>query len=416
MAETNVRIPSVFKQLLFWVLVAILAGALIGLIPGLPKGFIAPFATFNDIFGKFLSFCIPLIILGLVGPALADLGRGAGKWLLLTVGIAYGSTLFAGFGTYGIASLVFPRILTESAPELKEPKNAVSSLLGDNLNIAPVLDVTGALILAFILGICMAALNTPTLHRAYGEFREITMLMIKRAIVPLLPLFIFGTFLNMSYSGQIALVVKVMIKVILVSVILTVVLLLIQYVVAGMIAQVNPFVALGRMAKAYFTALGTASSAATIPVTYQCARNNGVSEEIAGFTIPLCATIHLGGSTVKITAFALAVMQMTGQSITFGKMAMAILILGVTMVAAPGVPGGAIAAAQGVLMGFLGFSPELYSLMVALYVAIDSIGTATNVTGDGAIALIVNKLAGGSLGSEKGKAMSTAETIVSATD
>ena len=228
MAETNKRIPSVFKQLLFWVLVAIVAGALIGMIPGLPKGFISPFATFNDIFGKFLSFCIPLIILGLVGPALADLGRGAGKWLLATVAIAYGSTLFAGFGTYGIASVVFPRILTESAPELKEPKNAVASLLGDNLNITPVLDVTGALILAFILGICMAALNTPTLHRAYAEFRDITMLMIKRAIVPLLPLFIFGTFLNMSYSGQIALVIKVMIKVILVSVVLTVVLLLIQ--------------------------------------------------------------------------------------------------------------------------------------------------------------------------------------------
>lgn len=409
--------PTILGSLLFWVIVAIIAGTLIGTIPGLPKAIIVPFATFNDIFGKFLSFSVPLIIVGLVGAALADLGKGAGKWLLLTVGIAYGSTLFAGFGTYAVCSAVFPYLLAgDSAPELKEPTNAVAGLIGDKITFEPIFGVTTALVLAFVLGICIASLPVPTLHRAYDEFRDVVMLLIKKAIVPLLPLFIFGTFLNMSYSGQIALVIRVMLKVVVVSVILTFVLLIIQYTIAGAIAKCNPFAAFKNMARAYFTALGTASSAATIPVTYQCTVKNGVSKEIAGFTVPLCATIHLGGSTVKITAFALAVMQMTGTQVSAGKFIVAILILGISMVAAPGVPGGAIAAAQAVLMGFLGFNPAMYGLMVALYVAIDSIGTATNVTGDGAIALIVNKLSAGKLGSERDRATATAKQYASATD
>lgn len=413
----NSRMRKIRSSLLFWVLIAIIAGGLIGAIPHLPSQVVVPFATFNDIFGKFLSFCVPLIIVGLVGPALADLGKGAGKWLLLTVGLAYGSTLIAGFGTYAVTSGVFRYLLAgDSAPELAEPQNSVASIFGDNLTINQVFDVTTALILAFVLGITIAAIGAPTLHRAYSEFRDMVMLLIKKAIVPLLPLFIFGTFLNMSYSGQIAVVIRVMIKVILVSVILTVIMLLLQFALAGLINKTNPFKALWNMSNAYFTALGTASSAATIPVTYQCALKNGVSKDIAGFTIPLCATIHLAGSTIKITAFAVACMMMTGTEISTARFLMAIVILGISMVAAPGVPGGAIAAAQGVLMGFLGFSPELYSLMVALYVAIDSIGTATNVTGDGAIAMIVNRLASGKLGPERGQAMATAEAIVEASD
>lgn len=420
--STQKNKKKIFGSLLFWVIVAIIAGGLIGQIPNLPSGTVVPFATFNDIFGKFLGFCVPLIIVGLIGPALADLGRGAGKWLLITVGIAYASTLFAGFGTFAVSKAVFPWLLKgDVAPELKEPANAVSSLLVDAkgesmLSITPIFDVTTALVLAFVLGIAMAALGTPTLHKAFNELRDITMLLIKKAIVPVLPLYIFGTFLNMSYSGEIVLVIRLMIKVIILSVILTVVLLLIQYLVAGAIAGVNPFKALANMAQAYFTALGTSSSAATIPVTYQCALKNGISRDIAGFTIPLCATIHLGGSTTKITAFALATMQMTDMEVSFGKFAVCIFILGVSMVAAPGVPGGAIAAAQGVLIGFLGFTDPMYSLMVALYVAIDSIGTATNVTGDGAIALIVNRFARGTLGAERGQSMATAKVMVSASD
>lgn len=408
-------LPRFMRTLLFWVIAAIIAGSLLGLV--LPQWAIVPFATFNDVFGKFLSFCVPLIIVGLVAPALADLGAGAGRWLLITVGIAYGSTLFAGFATYAVCYEVFPWLLAnEQVKELGEPTNAVASLLGDQFDIPQMFSVMSALVVSFVLGIAMAALNPRTIRKAFDEFRDIVMVLIKRAIVPCLPLYIFGTFLNMSYTGEIASVITAMLKVIVVSIVLTVALLLIQYVLAGVVAGVNPIKALGRTMRAYFTALGTSSSAATIPVTYECALANGVSRDIAGFTVPLCATIHLAGSMTKITAFSMAVLFMTGGNYTLGSYALFIIMLGITMVAAPGVPGGAITAAQGVLAGLLGFNDPMYSLMVALYIAIDSVGTATNVTGDGAIALVVNRFAHGSLGKEKAHSYEAADDILSATD
>ncbi|QOX82330.1 dicarboxylate/amino acid:cation symporter [Nanchangia anserum] len=407
-------LPPLMRTLLFWVIIAIIAGSLLGLV--LPAWAIVPFATFNAVFGEFLSFCVPLIIVGLVAPALADLGAGAGKWLLITVGIAYGSTLFAGFATYGVCRAVFPSLLAnEKVSELTEPTSAVASVLGDNFEIPPMFSVMSALVLSFVLGIAIAALNPRIIRRGFDEFRDIIM-VIKRAIVPCLPLYIFGSFLNMAYTGEIAQVISAMVKVIVVSIILTFALLIIQYVLAGLVAGCNPVRALGRMLRAYFTALGTSSSAATIPVTYECALANGVSRDIAGFTIPLCATIHLAGSMTKITAFSMAVLFMTGSSYDLGSYALFIVMLGITMVAAPGVPGGAITAAQGVLVGLLGFTDPMYSLMVALYIAIDSVGTATNVTGDGAIALVVNRLAAGSLGKERARSLEAADDILSGTD
>ncbi|MDY2941978.1 MAG: dicarboxylate/amino acid:cation symporter [Varibaculum sp.] len=424
MAENGLKNNKIVRSLLFWVLLAILFGILLGGV--MPNGVIKVFATFNDIFSQFLQFCVPLIIVGLVAPALSDLGRGAGKWLLVTVGIAYGSTLFAGYGTLAVDKAILPGLLAnEALKKVGSPENAVGSAL-DSIDaegnaiklfeLVPILGVMPALVLAFIVGIGVSLLRSNMLHSVLGEFREIIMGLIKYAIVPLLPVYIFGTFMNMAKSGQIASVISAMVKVILVSVLLTVVLLLIQYLIAGAIAKVNPFKALAHMMSAYVTALGTSSSAATIPVTYKCALSNGVSSDIAGFVIPLCATIHLAGSTVKITTFAFAIIIMTGMDAPLGSLLAFVALLGVIMVAAPGVPGGAIAAAQGVLVGLLGFNADQYALMVALYVAIDSIGTATNVTGDGAIALVINKLAGGSLGKEKALATATADEMVDATD
>lgn len=403
------------RTLLFWVVVAILAGSLLGLVA--PQWAVVPFATFNAVFGQFLSFCVPLIIVGLVAPALADLGTGAGKWLLITVGIAYASTLFAGFGTYAVCQAVFPWLLAdEKVTTLAEPSAGVSSLLGDAFAIPPMFSVMSALVLSFVLGIAVAALNPRVIRRALDEFREIIMVLIKRAIVPCLPLYIFGSFLNMAYTGEIAQVISAMVKVIVVSIVLTVVLLVIQYVIAGLVAGCNPARAFARMLRAYFTALGTSSSAATIPVTYECVLANGVSRDIAGFTVPLCATIHLAGSMTKITAFSMAALFMTSGNYSLASYALFIVMLGITMVAAPGVPGGAITAAQGVLVGLLGFTDPMYSLMVALYIAIDSVGTATNVTGDGAIALIVNRLARGSLGKERARSMEAVDDILAGTD
>lgn len=385
------------RSLLFWVIVAILAGIVLGMV--MPNWFVGIFATFNDVFGKFLGFAVPLIILGLIAPAIAELGKSAGKWVIITVAIAYGSTLFAGFATYFICRGLFPSMLAgQMMVDLVAPENAVASFLGGNLDIPAPFGVMTALVLAFVIGIGMALLNTPTLHNGFQEFREIIMLMIRRIIVPLLPVHVFGIFMNMTKSGQIAAVIAAMLKVVILTIALTIILIILQYIVSGLIAKKNPFVSIKNMLPAYFTALGTSSSAATIPVTLQCAIKNGVSRDVAGFTIPLCATIHLAGSTVKITAFALAVMILTGWEASFAQMAGFICMLGITMVAAPGVPGGAITAAQGVLQGILGFTNPMYGLMVALYVAIDSFGTACNVTGDGAIAQIINALTKGKIG------------------
>ena len=168
--------------------------------------------------------------------------------------------------------------------------------------------------------------------------------------------------------------------------------LLLQFFIAGMVTKKNPFRLLWNMLPAYFTALGTQSSAATIPVTMEQTLKNGVSEDVAGFTIPLCATIHMAGSTLKIVACALALMIMMNIPYDFGMFAGFICMLGITMVAAPGVPGGAIMAALGLLSSILGFDADQQGLMIALYIAMDSFGTACNVTGDGAISLIIDKI------------------------
>lgn len=380
-------------SLLGKVVIAIAAGILFGQF--LPSGIARIFVTFNSLFGEFLSFSIPLIIVGLVVPAIGDLGKGAGRLLLLTALIAYGSTIFSGFFTYFSGVAVFPGILPTHA-ELTALDNPENAMLTAYFQVAmpPLMGVMTALILSFVVGLGLSHIQGQTLHGAFADFKEIITKLIEAVIIPLLPLHIFGIFLNMTVSGQVASIINMFIKVIAVIFVLHVLLLLIQFTIAGLVAHKNPLRLLRNMLPAYATALGTQSSAATIPVTLAQAVKNGVRENIAIFTVPLCATIHLAGSTMKIVACAMAILIMAGSPIEFSSFAGFILMLGITMVAAPGVPGGAIMAALGVLESMLGFDDTLQALMIALYIAMDSFGTACNVTGDGAIAVVVDKLAG----------------------
>ena len=251
-----------------------------------------------------------------------------------------------------------------------------------------------ALLLSFCIGLGLSVVKGNTLRMAAADFRDIVSLLIAKVIIPLLPLHIFGIFLNMTVSGQVASIISVFVKIIVVIFILHILLLLVQFVLAGIIGRKNPLRLLKNMLPAYATALGTQSSAATIPVTLAQTIKNGVSKNIATFVIPLCATIHLSGSTMKITACAMANMMMSGMPINTTDFSGFILMLGITMVAAPGVPGGAIMAALGILEGMLGFDETAQALMIALYIAMDSFGTACNVTGDGAIAVIVDRIDG----------------------
>jgi len=380
-------------SLLAKVVIAIIGGVVFGQF--LPASVARIFVTFNSLFGNFLSFAIPLIILGLVTPAIGELGKGAGKLLAITALIAYGSTLFSGFFTYFSCSAVFPNILPTNTA-LTAMDNPEKFMLQPYFVVAmpPLMDVMTALLLSFTIGLGLSYINGTVLHDSFTDFKEIITLLIKSVIIPLLPIHIFGIFLNMTVSGQVMTVIAMFLKVIIVIFILHVLLLVIQFCVAGSIAGKNPFRLLKNMLPAYATALGTQSSAATIPVTLAQTLKNGVRENIAIFVIPLCATIHLAGSTMKITACAMAVMLMSGMPMEFNNMAGFIMMLGITMVAAPGVPGGAIMAALGILQSMLGFNETLQALMIALYIAMDSFGTACNVTGDGAIAVVMNKIAG----------------------
>ena len=377
-------------SLLARIVIAILLG--IGAGQFLPQWVVRLSATFNGLFSEFLGFMIPLIIVGLVTMAIADIGNRAGRMLIATVCIAYGSTLFAGFLSYFTGTTFFPSLITPGV-KLQEVSETVGVSPYFSVAIPPLMNVMTALILAFVLGLGLAHLQRDALKRVAADFQEIIVRTISKAIIPLLPIYIFGIFFNMTHTGQVASILLVFIKIIGVIFALHIFVLLLQYTIAGLLTGKNPLKLLQRMLPAYFTALGTQSSAATIPVTLEQAKKNGVRADIAGFVIPLCATIHLSGSTLKITACALALMMIQGLHYDLGMFVGFIFMLGVTMVAAPGVPGGAIMASLGVLQSMLGFGEEEQALMIALYIAMDSFGTACNVTGDGAIALVVDKLA-----------------------
>ncbi len=370
------------------IIIAIVLGIVFGLF--FPKPVVRLFVTFNSIFSNFLQFLIPLIIIGLVTPAISDIGNGAGRLLLITVAIAYCDTVFAGLLSYGTSVSVFPKLIGgTSTSAIAEFENLEPYF---TIQIPPMVDVMASLVFAFTLGLGMAFFGSPHLKKIAEEFKEIVVKTIEVVIIPLLPIYIFGIFLNMTHTGQAFGVIKVFISIIGVIFLLHIFLLVFQYCLAGGIVGRNPFKLLGKMLPAYFTALGTSSSAATIPVTLECTKKNGVSDEIAGFTVPLCATIHLSGSCLKITACAVALMMMQGMEFDFWMFLGFIMMLGVMMVAAPGVPGGAIMAALGVLSTMLGFGEQEQALMIALYITMDNFGTACNVTGDGAIALVIDKM------------------------
>lgn len=382
----------------------------IGLLPriviaialGIGCGYLFPdwlariFVTFNGIFSEFLGFCIPLIILGFVAPAIADIGTKAGRMLVVTALIAYFATICAGLISYFTGVVCFPRMIEPSAylQEIVASGGGLAPFF--EVKMPPLMTVMTALVLAFVLGLGTSYLSTDTMKGFLRDLRDVITIVIRGAIIPLLPLYIFGIFLNMTMTGQVGPILMTFMKIIVVIFILHIFILVLQYSIAALFSRKskNPFGLLKNMMPAYFTALGTQSSAATIPVTLRQTIRMGVSEDVAGFVVPLCATIHMSGSTLKIVACALALMITRGIPYDTSMFIGFIAMLGITIIAAPGVPGGAIMASLGLLSSILGFSEADNALMIALYIAMDSFGTACNVTGDGAIAIIINRFFG----------------------
>lgn len=379
-------------SLLFRIIVAIILGIIVSLFA--PEWFGRLFATFNGLFGNFLNFFIPVLVFALIAPAIAGLGRGAGKWLGFTAGIAYGSTVIAGMISLALAWVLYPTLFGNNTLDTNVADIDEGALAPYfEVEMDPPFAVMTALLLSFCIGVAMTAVKSDTLYTVTKELENVVVKVIWGFVIPLLPIYIFGMFLSLGMNGNLTSVLSAFAKVLILSVVMTLVYLFLQYLIAGAIAGRNPFSALKTMAPAYFTALGTSSSAATIPVTHEAALKNGITRPVAGFVIPLCATIHLSGSMIKLTLYAMAVIYLTSMDISTGTLIGFVFLLSIMMIAAPGVPGGAVMVAVGLLSDMMGFDDGMVALMIAAYIAIDSVGTAANVTGDGAIAMIVDSFA-----------------------
>lgn len=370
----------------------ILLGIVLGILLGLyaPEGFVSLAITTKGMIEQFILFLVPLIILLFITSGIAGLHGDSSRTLSLTVSIAYLSTILAAFFAGAIAMEIIPLVSSGEMIELTRDET-IGSILP--LEIRPIMDVMTALVLAFVMGIGIRITKAPILKQAADEGRDIIQYVISNVVIPVLPFYIAGVFLEIAWQGEVFNTLGHFMLVLFIAVALHWAWLFILYGITGYLTSRSAIESLKTMLPAYFTALGTMSSAATIPVTLEQAKKNGVDKNIADFCIPLCATIHLCGSAITITVCSVAVMNLlnAGEVPTLFSMMPFILLLGVIMVAAPGVPGGGVMAALGLLETTLGFNGNALAIMIALYIAQDSFGTACNVTGDGAIALIVDQ-------------------------
>ncbi|MGO5075601.1 dicarboxylate/amino acid:cation symporter [Clostridium sporogenes] len=345
--------------------------------------------TFSGLFGGFLNFSIPLIIIGFVAPGIADLGKGSGKLLGITVLFSYVSTIIAGIAAFLLGQSILPKLIKNSGNVFKSNVYLEPFF---KVDIPPIMGVMSALVLAFVLGICIPYIKGKNLLEVTKDFKGIVEIIVKNVIIPLVPIHIAGIFSKLTASGEIIQTLKTFSSVYLIIIPLQIAYIVLQYSIAYAVSRKNPVKAIRNMIPGYMMALGTQSSAASIPVNLQCAKKNGLSDDVVDFVIPLCATIHLAGDTITLVLGAMGIMLMSGQAPTAAMMIPYIFMLGVTMVAAPGIPGGGVYATLGLLKDMLMFNPVQQGLMIAIHFAQDSFGTATNVCGDGAIAIVIDKL------------------------
>lgn len=380
-------------------IIAIALGILIGQF--LPEGFCRLVVTLSGLFSTFLKFVIPLMILAYVTMGIADLSQGAGKLLLITVAIAYGSTLIAGTASFLVADNLFPSFMSAGALEQIAATADASLNSYFSISLEPVLDTLSAVALAFVLGLCLSTMRGKelgnSLYNGIGDFSKIIDKVLHTVIIPLLPLYICGTFVDMTKSGKTFAILSILWKVFLVVIIMHLICIAIQFCIAGAVSKKNPLTLIKNQIPGYTTALGTQSSAATIPVNLQCAETDGVCEQIRNFVVPLCANIHMAGSMITITACATAVCLMNQLPISLSTVIPFIMTLGIAMVASPGAPGGSIMTALPFLYMIFGAEAgdpngPICAIMVALYITQDSFGTACNVSGDNAIGVIVDTI------------------------
>ena len=370
-------------------LVAMAIGALVGSFA--PGCVIRSLNSFGGTFGQFIKFFVPFIIVGLVTPAIAETGKGAGRLLLATMGLAYASTLFAGGFAFCVSDFLFPRILDARLTELKSITDYPAYFV---LTMPPLMDVTTALVMSFVFGLSMVALDAPYLKNTFNEIREAVSLTIRKAFMPLLPFYILSVVADLAASGRLAIIGGGCLKIMVIAFAVTTAILIVQYVLGGIVSGLNPFRLLWNMMPAYLTGWGCCSSAATLPVTLRQTRKNGVSDKVTDLVIPLCSNVHLAGSMANMVVYTAGFIVLGGGTIELGPYIQFMFLLSVIAVASPGIPGGVVLASSAIAGNVLGFTPERYALVIATYMALDGMGTACNLTGDGAIAVVIDRFFG----------------------
>ena len=346
--------------------------------------------SIKQILGQIIFYAVPLVIVGFITPAITGLKQNANKLLTTALIIAYVSSIGAAFMSMIAGYIIIPNLdIVSDVAGTKELPEILFSL-----SIPPMFPVMTALVTSIIFGLAIIWTKSELMEKLFIEFNNIMMLVVQKIVVPILPFFVASTFATLAYEGAIIHQFPVFIKAIIIVIVMHYIWLAVLYGIGGTISKSNPFEVLKHYGPAYLTAVGTMSSAATLPVSLECARKSSVLDrEIVDFAVPIGATIHLCGSVLTEVFFVMTVSKiLTGNIPPVGTMVVFILLLGIFAIGAPGVPGGTVMASLGIIISVLGFDQSGTALMLTIFALQDSFGTACNVTGDGAIALMLTGL------------------------
>ena len=374
-----------FNSLVFKLILGIIIGIFVGRISN--EGAIVAIDSVKRIIGDLIGYIVPLIILGFITPAIVSLKESAGKILSVTLVICYLSTVGAATMSFLAGKAIIPKL------------NIASNVGGGNaipesifkLSIDPIMPVMTALVTSILFGIAVIVTNSETWEKMLIELNKIVLSIVNNVVIKILPVYIATTFAVLSYEGVIISELPVFLKIILIVIVGHFIWMTVMYSLAGLISKTNPKEVFKHYLPAYLTAVGTMSSAATLPVAIDCARKSSTLDpKIRDFGIPLCSNTHLCGSVLTEVFFVMTVSQiLTGQLPETANMIVFILLLGIFAIAAPGVPGGTVVASLGLITSVLGFNDTGTALMLSIFALQDSFGTACNVTTDGAVVLMV---------------------------
>ena len=376
---------KVLKSLPARLLLGIILGILLGLV--LPKGAMVVVVTIKYILGQLITFCVPLIIIGFIAPSITKLGNNATRMLVVAIILAYASSILAAFMSMGAGYALIPHMNIVTDPEGLRELPAVAF----QLDIPQIMPVMSALVLSTLLGLACVWTKAKTLTNVLQEFQNIVLDVVKKVIIPILPFFIAATFCALSWEGSITKQLPVFLLVILIVLIGHYIWLAVLYGAASAYSGRSGVEVIRHYGPAYLPAVGTMSSAATLAVALECARKSkNLRRDLVDFGIPLFANIHLCGSVLTEVFFVMTVSKVLyGHIPPVGTMILFCLLLGIFAIGAPGVPGGTVRAALGLITGVLGFDADGTALMLAVFALQDSFGTACNVTGDGALTLML---------------------------